>query len=121
MTEQPPEIPQNVLVIDCPEAIAIAQSLDPPPMILSITFRQLSKPLLALSAPDCIALPLFCAGFDAVQAIELLTALGYSGRICAFAPDLPQPDLVAAELTALAGGHPVSVITPGSSRHQRSR
>jgi xanthine/CO dehydrogenase XdhC/CoxF family maturation factor len=121
MTEHPPDPPQNVLVIDCPEAMRIAENLEPPPMVISIAFRQLSRMLLEVVAPDCVALPLLGSGFDAVQVIERLRTFRYTGRICAIAPDLPDAALVAAELTALADGIPVHVITPGQYPGYRSR
>ena len=121
MTDQIAPVPHRVLAIECPEAQQIGASLDPPALVLAIAYRQLSRALLELVAPDCVALPLFTAGFDAVQAIERLGLLGYRGRICAFAPDLPDPALVEAELTALTGGCPVSVITPGRAPDHRSR
>lgn len=106
--------PRSVLVIDAPEALPLIEALDPPPRVLAIRFRQLGVGLLALAQPDCVALPLLRPGFDALEVIEKLQALGYTGHICAFAPPLPDPDLVAAELQQAAAGLPLRLIIVGA-------
>ncbi len=53
-------------------------------------------------APDVILCPLFSAATDAVQIVEHLADLGYTGPVFAIGPDLPRPELVQEEIRAIA-------------------
>lgn len=89
-----------VLVIDAPEALPCIEGLEPRPSAVLIRLRQLGPELLAMVRPDCVVLPLLRPGYDALQGLDRLASLGYAGPVCIFAPPLPAPAIVEAELRA---------------------
>jgi hypothetical protein len=67
-------------------------------------FEHLDAKLMAHVRPDTVLAPLIGSGFDILDLCDLLSVLGYRGRLVAFAPKLPDLRLVAAEVRAHAPG-----------------
>ena len=80
--------------------------------IVTIPYADLTATLLRDHLPDAIVLPLFGAGFDALDALARLARFGYAGPVIVTGPALPNPTLIARELSAAAPGMAVSLIGP---------
>ncbi len=65
-------------------------------------FEHLDSKLMDHVRPDTILAPLMGNGFDVLDLCDRLKALGYGGRLVAFAPKLPDLRLVTAEVRAHA-------------------
>ncbi|MGB8813924.1 MAG: hypothetical protein WCC57_12135 [Paracoccaceae bacterium] len=98
------KMPGTVLVIDVNDPLSLIEKLIPRPSVVIARFAMLNAELLARVRPECVILPLLSPAFDAIQAIQRLILLGYSGSICVFAPPLPNRAMVEAELRGYAPG-----------------
>jgi hypothetical protein len=62
--------------------------------------------------PDLVVLPLFGAGFDAIEALARLERFGFRGDVIVRTPDLPNSDIVERELAAVAPTLRVRLMGP---------
>ncbi len=90
----------SILALDVRNAHAIVAAHGVAVPVVMARFAMLDRRLLDSVAPDCVMCPLFGPGFDAIQVIEALDAMGYQGAICVVTDPLPAPDVVLRELQA---------------------
>lgn len=67
-----------------------------------VDFSDLTAETLALTKPDFILSALMSAGFDAMDMARVLAELGYKGSYRAVSEELPCPDVVVADVGAVA-------------------
>ncbi len=79
--------------------------------VRSVPFTALNSAMLYLLRPDLVVCPLFGPDIDAAQLISRLRGIGYGGRLTVIA-QVPDPDMVAAELAEFGPGIAVTVIAP---------
>lgn len=79
-----------------------------------LSYADLTARMLSTILPDLIILPLFGAGFDAIEALGRLHRLGYQGEVLVRTPELPNIKIVERELTALAPTMHVRLTGPFS-------
>ena len=72
----------------------------------------LTGALLALYRPEAVACPLFARDFDATMVADRLRSLGFRGHLLVTARGLPNPAVIAAELSRIAPDLTVEVIAP---------
>jgi hypothetical protein len=77
-----------------------------------VSYAHLTLHLIKNILPDVIVLPLFGAGFDAMDVIIRLASMGYSGRVLVTGPALPRPALILRELAAFGPGMIITLISP---------
>jgi hypothetical protein len=77
-----------------------------------IPYNRLTLAVLKEHLPDCIVLPLFGSGFDALDALARLAQFGFAGPVTVTGPALPNPGLIARELSAAAPGMTVNLLAP---------
>jgi len=100
----------RVLVLDMlPSLTAL---LPPGAVLTEAESDDLTATLLATLRPDRVLLPLMGRGHDAMQVIERLEALGYTGAITVLAPTLPHPRMVERELRSIGPGDRLILLTP---------
>jgi hypothetical protein len=78
--------------------------------IVVVPFASLTLTVLKDHLPDCIILPLFGAEFDALDALARLAQFGFSGPVTVTSPVLPNPAIIARELSAAAPGITVQLL-----------
>lgn len=108
--DQDAQTPGTVLVIDVADPLSLIDRLIPRPSVVMARFAMLNAELLARVRPECVVLPLLSPAFDAIQAIQRLVLLGYSGRICILAPPLPNRAMVETELRGYAPGMTIKLM-----------
>lgn len=71
-----------------------------------LAFRDLTETTLQDIAPDVVVAPLIASDFDALDLLDVLSAMNYRGRVRIHAPKLPNRQIVLRELrsVALRGG-----------------
>jgi hypothetical protein len=69
-----------------------------------LNFEDLNAKALRDHTPDIILSPLIGDDFDVIEIVEMLVALGFSGRYRVIAEQLPDADIVRREVAALATG-----------------
>lgn len=70
-----------------------------------ITFAEISNvtpELLDTMRPDIVLSPLLCHSFDCLDLAQLLSEHEFEGRYRVIAPNLPKPDVIAAEIKLLS-------------------
>lgn len=105
--------PRSILVIEAPQSLRMFESFVPRPLTLVIRHRQLSSEMIRLCAPDCITMPLMRNGFCVMDTAERLDEIGYGGRVYVFGPDIPDREMVEAELRETAPGLDLHLICEG--------
>lgn len=78
--------------------------------VVPLRFASLSAALIAKLTPAAVAIPLWSRGADAVQMLQRLAELGYSGPVEVHTPPLPNLRMVMAELAQVAAGLQVSLV-----------
>ena len=78
--------------------------------VVPLRFASLSVVHISMLAPAVVAIPLWARGADAVQMLQRLADLGYSGPVEVHAPPLPDVRMVIAELTQVAEGLQVRLV-----------
>ena len=78
--------------------------------VVPLRFASLSAAHIAKLAPVAVAIPLWSRGADAVQMLQRLAELGYSGPVEVHSPPLPNLRMVMAELTHVAAELQVTLI-----------
>lgn len=78
--------------------------------VVPLRFVSLGAAHLAMLAPAVVAMPLWARGADAVQMLQRLAELGYSGPVEVHGPRLPDQRMVMAELTQVAEGLQVRLV-----------
>ncbi|QLQ18937.1 MAG: hypothetical protein HZT43_10025 [Exiguobacterium profundum] len=78
--------------------------------VVPLRFVSLGAAQLAMLAPAVVAMPLWARGADAVQMLQRLAELGYSGPVEVHGPRLPDQRMVMAELTQVAEGLQVRLV-----------
>jgi hypothetical protein len=66
-----------------------------------VSFAQIDIKTLGDLLPELVILPLFGAGFDAIEALQRLERLGYRGLVIVRGPSLPNRAIVERELAAI--------------------
>lgn len=87
-----------VLVIGRADDWALAQAARLGGRMVVAPFSGLDASLLARLMPDTVIFPLIASGFDALQLIDRLEELQFTGEACVMAPPLPNRRMVEAEL-----------------------
>lgn len=103
----PQDPPWRVLVIGA--RLPVVHDTTNGTEIAGTAYADLTAALLQRLRPDVVVCPLFGGGFDAEMVIERLVTLGFRGRMRVLCPPLPSPQLVQAELGALAPGIAVTL------------
>lgn len=67
-------------------------------------FHEVTAELLETLSPALVLSPLLSRRFDCVDLAELLHVLGYRGKYRVIGNDLPNPDLITAEVMSLVPG-----------------
>jgi hypothetical protein len=91
-----------VLVVGGADTATLAQAALMGGSTVVVPFVALDAALLAQLSPDCVVFPLMTTGVDAPLVIETLAGLGYAGRACVVAPQLPNRRMVEVELRSIA-------------------
>ncbi len=91
---------------DSAGVILVVEGASPGPVtagaqIVTRQYRQIDAKLLGSLLPELVILPLFGAGFDAIEALQHLERLGYRGLAIVRGPDLPNRAIVERELCAM--------------------
>lgn len=76
-----------------------------------ISFDGLTAACLAAFRPDAVLFALFSAGEDATGILSRLHELGYVGDCLVLCPNLPKPRQIEAELSGIAPGMRVQLLT----------
>ena len=92
------------------ELVSVEASLD---MVATLT--EVTGPVLRRLGAGVVLVPLTFGDSDAVDAAEVLSARGFSGRLVVLCPPLPDPGLVRREIAHAAKGFAVEVVTPRAS------
>jgi hypothetical protein len=92
----------TVLVVGGADAATQAQAALMGGTTVAVPFGALDAALLARLCPEWVVFPLMTTGADAPLVIETLVALGYAGRACVVAPQLPNRRMVEVELRSIA-------------------
>jgi len=71
--------------------------------ITTVAYRLLTGATLAALKPDLVLSPLLAAGFDILDVADRLASMGFSERLRALTPPLPDPVAVAGEVRAQFG------------------
>jgi len=66
-----------------------------------LNFTDVNADLLAVLRPDAIISPLLCISFDCLDLAQVLQAARYRGRYRVWAPGLPDPTVIKAEVQSL--------------------
>lgn len=74
------------------------------PGVLFAAFHDITADFLAEAAPLLVVSPLVARQFDCVDLAEVLHRLGYTGCYRAIDMGLPRPEMIVAEIRALAPG-----------------
>ncbi|MBV1903798.1 MAG: hypothetical protein KUG58_09205 [Marinosulfonomonas sp.] len=69
--------------------------------IAFMNFSEVSADLLAIIRPNVILSPLLCLSFDCLDLAQILQTAGFRGSYRVFAPDLPDPTVIKAEVSSL--------------------
>jgi hypothetical protein len=80
--------------------------------VVVVPYADLTLTQIKNILPDVIVLPLFGAGFDALDALARLVGMGFLGRVVVTRPHLPRPDLIARELASIAPGLDITLTGP---------
>ena len=81
---------------------------------ISISYADLSARVLSQILPDLVVMPLFGAGFDAIEALAQLDRFGFRGDVVVRTPYLPNNRIVERELCALVPNLRVRLVGPAS-------
>lgn len=68
---------------------------------VTLPLRGITARVLSTVLPELVILPLFGAGFDAIEALSQLERLGYRGEVLVRTPPLPNARIVERELAAV--------------------
>jgi hypothetical protein len=92
------QVARTVLVIG-----DVALGAQPPEVkLVSLHYAELSAKTISAVLPDLVIMPLFGAGFDALDALARLERFGFRGDVLVRAPRLPNTQIVERELAAVA-------------------
>lgn len=84
--------------------------------IVSLPLSRLDAAELARLAPDIISCALLSGKFDAIDVINRLGELDYTGQIVVIAECLPNPGLVERELRAFGPGLRLHLLSKDQNR-----
>ena len=73
-------------------------------------FHEITEELLQALTPDIVMSPVLTRAFDCLDLAQTLHDSGYRGRLRVVAPDLPNPRVIQAEISALCPGLDVAFI-----------
>jgi hypothetical protein len=79
---------------------------------VALRYAQVNAHAISRILPDLVVLPLFGAGFDAIEALARLERFGFRGDVIVRTPDLPNSDIVERELSAVAPTLRVRLMGP---------
>lgn len=98
-------VPENrrILVIDPHQPLSAPHGVKGAE-IGRATLVEVDQDLLARLCPDVVLAPLMTQDFDILDLARRLRALGYRGRLRAYAPRIPDPHLVQREISAACPG-----------------
>ena len=98
------------MVIDVPRASSLMRARAPEWQVVHARYAALGPDLIARVRPDCILMPLFGPGYDALAVLERMATLDYAGSFAVLTARLPAPEVVRAELRAAAGARPLYLL-----------
>lgn len=101
---------RTVLVIGRADDSTLAQAAILGGRMVVMPLSALDAGLIARLDPETVIFPLIAAGFDALQVIDRLAALGYDGLACVMAPRLPNRRMVEAELRSHGPGLRIALL-----------
>jgi hypothetical protein len=82
-----------------------------------VEFHQFGPETCASLRPDIVLSPLVCPSFDCLDLAAVLHGFGFAGRYRVLAPDLPNPSIICAEVSALFPGLDFDLVfLPSSDR-----
>lgn len=77
--------------------------------LCELNFARLNVGMIKQIDPDEVSCWLFCAAYDATDIARLLHGAGFRGRLRVQAGDLPRPEMIRKELSALAPGVTIDI------------
>ena len=93
--------PKTLVIGVVTDWVNAGKTLPEDPTLRYIEVEEISKDLLERFEPEVVLSPLVGKGFDAIDVAVRLTSCGYTGRLRATSPDLPNPNLVAKEIRSI--------------------
>ncbi len=102
--------PVTLIIGDMQRWLARDHSL---PVLDGLSFADvadLSADLLVRIGPDIIMSPLVVRDTDAIEVARILGDLGYAGRYRVVADDIPNDNMITAEVAAIAPGLDFAVV-----------
>lgn len=82
-----------------------------------VSFRDLTRDLLADTKPEMVLSALMGEGFDALDLARVLSDLGFQGLYRALTPPLPDPKSVRDEILGAAPGLDFDLLIVGPQIH----
>ncbi len=82
--------------------------------VFNMAFGQLNARKISEILPDLVIIPLFGAGFDAIEVLTQLERFGFRGDVLVRTPQLPNSRIVERELAAVVPNLSVRLTGPTS-------
>jgi hypothetical protein len=100
----------KLLVVEAIRILPVSVLADPDRPVSLARYRNIDRALLNRIMPDVIVAPLFGATFDVLDLLERLERLGFTGRLVAVTPPIPNAGVVLAEVRAHAKRIAVALV-----------
>lgn len=75
------------------------------------SFQGITAELFEILSPQIVLSPLLARGFDCIDLAQMLASIGFTGQYRAIAEDLPNPEIIRREITALCPALDFDVVT----------
>lgn len=100
-TETSSHSPKTLVIGVVSEWLGSGKTLPKDPTLKYVALEDVTDDLLVDFKPEVVLSPLVGKGFDVIDVAVRLTSAGYTGRLRATTPDLPNPKLVSKEIRSV--------------------
>lgn len=100
-TDKTTPSPKTLVIGVVGDWVNAGKPLPQDPTLKYVEVDEISYDLLQSFQPEVVLSPLVGKGFDAIDVAVRLTSLGYTGRLRATSPDLPNPKIVTKEISSI--------------------
>ncbi len=107
--------PMILAVGDVRQWLGAGRTLPADSQIAFAEFHEITEELMGALSPDIVMSPVLTRAFDCLDLAQALEATGFRGRFRVVAPDLPNPNVIQAEIRALCPALDVGFIYCGPS------